>query len=229
MELHQNVIREIVIAKSLNLPSLIVADPRIRLDRTSLLAADQDINHALPSSIKADPDLHLLEDLTKSAILLEYTTSEDQIARRLEDNIEDLGYDLKTFVHSPSIFLGTEISETKNQIMKEHIERIGGMPCIIGDRLGGEHVQELIAKKIGEASVVIADLSENNLNTHIEAGIAIGAMRRLYLIARGERRSPAFMFRDREVEPYSDDTELLGILHRIVYTHRRRIMNYELS
>jgi hypothetical protein len=102
------------------------------------------------------------------------------------------------------------------------------MPCIIGDRLREGQVQQLITKKISDAFVMIADISEDNINTLVEAGIARGTGKRLHLMARGPRRKPPFMFRDQQVEYYSDDVELLGTLHRIIYPYRRRILNYEI-
>lgn len=74
---------------------------------------------------------------------------------------------------------------------------------------------------------MIADISEDNLNTIVEAGIALGACTKLHLVARGPRHTPTFMFRDQQVEYYSDDAELLGKVHRIVYPYRRRVLNYE--
>ena len=76
---------------------------------------------------------------------------------------------------------------------------------------------------------MLVDISEDNLNTCIEGGIAKGADIPLYLLSRGPRRRPPFMFRDQQVWYFSDDIELLGIIHRIVYPYRRRVLNYELS
>jgi hypothetical protein len=76
--------------------------------------------------------------------------------------------------------------------------------------------------------MMIADISDQNLNTCIEAGIARGAGTRLHLVAREPRRSPPFMFRDQQVWHYSDDVALLGIVFRLVYPYRRRVLSTEL-
>jgi hypothetical protein len=72
-------------------------------------------------------------------------------------------------------------------------------------------------------------ISEDNLNTCIEAGIARGAGTRFHLAARTPRRRPPFMFRDQQVWHYANDIELLGRIHRIAYPYRRRVLNWELS
>ncbi len=79
---------------------------------------------------------------------------------------------------------------------------------------------------------MIADISDNNLNTLIEAGIALGAGTNVRLVARrstdGEK-NPPFMLNDIQIEDYADDKELLQKVHRISYEYRRRILNYELD
>ncbi len=75
--------------------------------------------------------------------------------------------------------------------------------------------------------MMIADISEHNANTLIEAGIARGAGTDFHLISSGAHKSPPFMFRDQQVGFYSDDAELLGMIHRISYPYRRRVLNFE--
>jgi len=36
------------------------------------------------------------------------------------------------------------------------------------------------------------------------------------------------MFRDQQVWFYGDETELLGVAHRIIYSYRRRVLNQDL-
>ncbi|HEY3473810.1 MAG TPA: hypothetical protein VGK56_04320, partial [Anaerolineales bacterium] len=83
--------------------------------------------------------------------------------------------------------------------------------------------------RIRGAFMMVADITQENLNTCIEAGIAMGARRRLHLVARGPRQKPPFMFRDQQVWYYNNDVELLGIIHNLVRPYRRRIINYELQ
>jgi hypothetical protein len=73
------------------------------------------------------------------------------------------------------------------------------------------------------------NVSPINLNTCIEAGISMGANIPLHLVSRGPRRKPPFMFLDQQVWYYSDDVDLLGVIHKIAYPYRRRVLNYELQ
>ena len=43
-----------------------------------------------------------------------------------------------------------------------------------------------------------------------------------------ERRAP-FMFRDSQLFRYQDESELIGLIHSLVYPYRRRILNYEIE
>jgi hypothetical protein len=102
------------------------------------------------------------------------------------------------------------------------------MPCIMGEDIRGDHLQSQIQDRIAGSLVMIADISEDNLNTCIEAGIARGVRAHLYLVAQEPRRRPPFMFRDLQVFYYADEMELLGVVHRILRPYRRRVINYEL-
>jgi hypothetical protein len=90
-------------------------------------------------------------------------------------------------------------------------------------------MQKQIRDRIAGSFVMLADISEDNLNTCVEAGIAKGTGTRLHLVAREPRRRPPFMFRDLQVFYYNDDAELLAVAHRILHPYRRRIINYELD
>jgi len=130
------------------------------------------------------------------------------------------------------VFFGTSIAEQhkyRNQIIKRLIERVVAMPCVMGEEIREGKIQETIREMIISSFLVIADISDENLNTCIEAGIACGAKRPLHLISSGPRRSPAFLFRDQQIWYYSSDIEILGKIHAIVFPYRRRIINYELS
>ncbi len=112
--------------------------------------------------------------------------------------------------------------------IKQVIQHITAMPCIIGDKLPESHIRELIARQISKASLVIADISDNNINSCIEAGIAIGAEIPLRLIARAPRGNIPFMLSNHEVFTYNDDTEMLAAIHQIAFPRRRRVINSEL-
>ena len=132
------------------------------------------------------------------------------------------------------IFLATSFEDENQQrvqTVQQVIRQVTAMPCMIGDgiRENNNALPQIISKQISQALMVIADISENNLNTCIEAGIARGANRRLHLIAQGKRDAPKpFMLRDQQIEYFTDDLELLGKIHQIAYPYRRRVLNSEL-
>jgi len=76
--------------------------------------------------------------------------------------------------------------------------------------------------------MVIDDISENNINSCIEAGIAIGAKRPLNLIARVPRGKVPFMLSNYQVNTYTSDIDILCTVHRITFPFRRRVLNSEL-
>jgi hypothetical protein len=112
------------------------------------------------------------------------------------------------------------------------LEQVTSMPCLVGRRVQGQHVQEEIVRLIREAEFVLADVSPDNLNTLIEAGVARGAGARLHLISRpaqtGELRT-RFMLRDLEVNWYRDPLELVGVVYRLARRYRRQVIQPGLS
>ena len=112
---------------------------------------------------------------------------------------------------------------------RQLIEQITGIECMLGTDLGGKGAQLKIVEMIRGALFVVADVSDGNLNTLIEAGIALGSGTPLYLLAQGEPRPTRFMFRDFEVNFYNNGLELFGALHREARKYRRRILNREMS
>jgi hypothetical protein len=108
------------------------------------------------------------------------------------------------------------------------VEQVTSMQCLLGQRLQGQHAQQEIVERIRYAQFVLADITANHLNSLIEAGIARGAGTRLHLICRipesGDLRT-RFMFRDLEVNWYSNPVERIGAAHRIARMYRRRVFS----
>ena len=115
----------------------------------------------------------------------------------------------------------------KGNYPKELIELITGVSCVYGDQIYTGEIQGVITTQIQKSLVVLADISNENLNTCIEVGIARGAGCNYHLMAKTPRKRPPFMFRDQQVWFYEDKIELLGVIHKILFAYRRRIMNYE--
>jgi hypothetical protein len=92
--------------------------------------------------------------------------------------------------------------------------------------MSGTHVQEAIIERIRNAAFVIADVSEDNKNSMIEAGVALGAGTPLHLICQRPANGSLkrrFMFEDREMNWYDSPHERLGLAYRIARMHRRRV------
>src|SRR5262249_21874448 len=108
------------------------------------------------------------------------------------------------------------------------IERITGMATIVGSEIHEDNLQSAVMKKVCEAFVVLADITDDNLNTCIEAGMGLAVGTNVELVARGKPRRPPFMLRALQMPTYEDDVERLAVLHRILRPYRRRVINPEL-
>jgi hypothetical protein len=107
------------------------------------------------------------------------------------------------------------------------IERFSNMRCVRGEKLPGDNVQRTIIDHIRRAAVVVADVSDDNRNTLIEAGIAMGAGTRLKLICRtpdsGQPMKKRFMFEGQELFWYRTAEERLALCCYFARQFRRRV------
>jgi len=199
-------LKEIAFGLELGLPCLVVAEPEVRV----------------PADLDAIAICLLPQDAEQSdALELELIRGVDRIDEEWEKP------DQTHFTFLATTF-GNERSE-RNRVLRQVIERVTAMPCIMGDDIREGQIQQVIIDAVRRAFFVIADISEENLNTCVEAGVALGAGRRLHLVAEAPRRRPPFMFRDQQVWHYSNDAELVGKVHRIAFPYRRRVLNAELG
>lgn len=200
------IVRETEIARTQNMPNMVVAEPQVEL----------------PQSISASAIRIAAKDIGINASA--HSALKNAIATFEEEWRE------ATYPHF--VFFGTEIAEQyeeRNARIRQILQFTVGTPCIMGTDIREGQIQQEIAKRISRAAFLIIDISEDNLNTCIEAGMAVGAGTRFHLVARKPRRRPPFMFRDQQVWYYGDDVELLGIVHRIAHPYRRRVLNWELQ
>ena len=197
------ILKEIELARSQGLPGVVIADPDVCLPDTSELA------------------------------LVRMTAQGDSLqGLGLEDAMEELAEQWHKPASLHYAFFATDLDRSnlmRNQAVQQLVQCVTGMPCVMGEDIRGEHLQQQIRDRIAGAFIMVADISQDNLNTCIEAGIAKGAGTRLHLVAREPRHRPPFMFRDLQVFHYADDTELLAVIHRVLHPYRRRILNYELT
>jgi hypothetical protein len=128
---------------------------------------------------------------------------------------------------SPYIFYGTDLKEdhkNRNRLMRQVIQQIVSLPCVMGEDIQQGQVQQEIINRIVNAQMMVADISKENLNTCIEAGIALGANVPVFLVSGDERHKPPFMFRDRQIWHYQNELDLLGIVHKLALPYRRLII-----
>jgi hypothetical protein len=123
------------------------------------------------------------------------------------------------------------------------------MKCLLGTDIIAAPVSQGIVEAIQRANLVLADLASSpqedrkgvhvNINTCIEAGIAKGAGRPVFVtsldptsfspgVTEKTRQLP-FMFRDSQINWYSGPTDYLAKCHKLAMNLRRRIINDELS
>lgn len=199
------ILAEIEIARSKGMPGVVIADPAVCVPDVSPFTL---VRMSPNSSPDDSPELSLA--------------------------IEELAETWDEPEHPHNVFFATDLDRSnlvRNEAVRQLVQCVTGMPCIMGEDIRDitrGHLQKQIRDRIASAFIMVADISEDNLNTCIEAGIAIGARTGLYLVARGPRRSPPFMFRDLQVFYYANESELLAVVHRVLYPYRRRVINHEL-
>jgi TIR domain len=144
------------------------------------------------------------------------------------NTIEDQVYDFIGRARAPlrgaHCFLGHALDQEQSELWsmaRRVAEAVSGLPCYSGDELTGDGAQREIVEKIRTSAVSIFDISNDRLNTCIEAGIARGAGARYELVCHAPRRHPPFIFRDKQVRFYETPAELLGLVRKLVFDFRR--------
>jgi hypothetical protein len=188
----------------------------------------------LPYAIIAEPTIDLPDDMVASAESILRMTAQDM--HEHQDDLREMAIRVDDRWKKPTqphyIFLATDFDpqyRQRNRAVRSVIQLVTGMACVTGDDIRTGNIRQEIARSIRGAFCVVADISEENINTCIEAGIAWGARRKYHLLAREPRRDPPFMLGDEQVWYYADEVELLGLVHRIMHPYRRRVLNYELA
>jgi hypothetical protein len=201
-------ISEIDIASSEGLPALVIADPRIR---------------------RSDGD-------DESWLRMDTNASEcsSEISRKINDLWDAWGRPSQPHEIFFATELGTKSSEA-NSAARILMERVTGMPTIVGSEIHEPDLQLAITERIKKAFLVVADITGSqetdfNLDVCIEAGMAIATETNFALITKGHSRRPPFMLRRAgQLMAYSDEAEFFGVLHKLVRDYRRRVINSELA
>jgi hypothetical protein len=212
----------------------------------------------IPALVLAETDTPLPSSLANSAVRL--VRGEDYYETWLNEPPEWFEIFMKELKNPPTeqhVFLSAEYKSNVETVarLREFVEAVTGMPCQIGRDYESKGLRDQIETGIASAMVVIANLGSIektetkpailNLNTCVEAGIAIGAnkIRILYgkkpltlfmtcqstTDEKDKTSSLPFMFRDDQVTWYFYEVELLGHCRRLLLPYRKRIMNYEFA
>jgi hypothetical protein len=194
-------LKEIQYATKLEIPTIIISDPKI----TTINGKK---NHWLPLD-----------------------TNANQLSNEICTEIENLIDEWRNPPNPQYVFCALDLDSEAKYVthhFRHLIERISGMETIIGTDIIKGPIQLSIIKSIQNSFLTIADISDDNLNTCIEAGIAISSNTNVVLISRGIDRRPPFMLRSLQLNSFEDEVEKIGRIHKIVFPYRRRIINAEL-
>jgi hypothetical protein len=125
----------------------------------------------------------------------------------------------------------------KRSPVRKLLERVTGMPTVIGTDITEPPLQDSIIRTISGAQLVVADITDLrdgehdpkrfNLDVCMEAAISYQAGTNLQLVAKGDQLSPPFMLRLNQMPTYSGGVELLALMTGTALRHRRRVINAE--
>ncbi len=186
----------------------------------------------LPCFVVAEESVEIPESVNKNVLeILRVKTANLRHEEKSDGQIHSFLLKLQEeWVNPPKpqyIFYGTDLKDEhkhRNRIIRRAIQQVSSMPCLVGEEIHQGHVQQEITNMVVNSCLMVADVSKENLNTCIEAGIAIGANVPVHLLSEGERRKPPFMFRDRQIWHYENDVDLIGLVHKLVLPYRRHMI-----
>lgn len=192
---------EIEFAQTLGLPIVIIADPKAK------------------ESIGDQNECYILE--TKA------TKCTDDIDSALERLWDDWQRPNRPHYIFCALDLTSDMAR-RDSALRHLVERVTGMRTIVGTEISGGNLNKEIMKSVCGSFLVLADITDDNLNTCIEAGMALAAGTNLHLISRGKSRSIPFMIRHGQMLFYESEVQLVSVIHSIVRRYRRKIINAEL-
>jgi hypothetical protein len=180
----------------------------------------------LPSLIVIDERVELPEE-AESWPGVKFSSAQRAAADDLSDLAAGLSEDWRPPAHSPYVFYSSGFDDdtrTSRTAVKQLVEAVAGIPCVLGEYVQGELVQRDILRSIAAATLFLADISAESPNVYIEIGAARVSDVPVSILRHGPPGRPPFMLRDQQVHHYINDAELLGRVVRIAYSHRRSII-----
>jgi hypothetical protein len=205
---YKNLLAEVDVAAKAGLPSIVIADPRVR---------------------RTDGD-----DTT----WIRMDTHASECPQEVANALQDLWDMWTVPPHPHEVFYAVDLdvpSARQGSHVRALLERVIGMSTLVGNEIREADLQLAILQKIKSAFLVIADLTGTaddnfNLDVSIEAGMAIASGANLAIMAKGKTRRPPFMLRRAgQLMTYADEVEQLAVIHSIARDYRRRVINAELS
>ena len=115
--------------------------------------------------------------------------------------------------------------------VRQLIQLVTQLPTVVGNEVhegNVENANAAVRKAVCDAFLVIADLTDDNVNTCIEAGMALAVGTNIEIMAFGKQRRPVFMLRERNMPTYEDELAQIGLIHKVTRPYRRRVINAEL-
>lgn len=205
---YKHFLTEIKLAEDAGLPTVVIADPRVR---------------------RADgPD----------DAWIRMDTQAQECPPEVEAAVSDLWDRWMTPPHPHHVFLAVDLPSPgalRDSDLRRLIERVTGMPTIVGNEIQAPDIPLAIMQTIREAFLVIADLSGTgddgfSLNASVEAGMALASGVNLIMTVKGRSRNPPFMLRrGGQLPGFRDEVEQLGVVHKHIREYRRRVLNAEIN
>jgi len=190
---------------------------------------DQAHTFGLPSVVVADPRVSRVDGDDTAWLRLE--TEADVVLEPLASTLEVLWDEWRDPPSPQYIFFAVDLeadSALHSGPIRHMVERVTGMPTVTGNEIHEEPIHSAIVEKIRRAFLVLADITDDNVNVCIEAGMGLAAGRNVAILTGGRARRPPFMLRSLQLSHYADELAQVAVVHKIVRPYRRRIINAEI-
>ena len=181
----------------------------------------------LPCLVVADPRVELAPEVRRRGGLVTLPGPEAADSGTLTGLAETLREDWRVPARSPYVFYATAFdpgSMRLRRTVRELVEAVTVLPCVLGELVKGDVVQREILRAVCGAALVLADLSGDDPNVHIQLGAALSGDVRIALFRQGAPGAQPFLLDDQQVWDYATPADLLGRVTRIAYPYRRTLL-----
>jgi hypothetical protein len=189
--------------------------------------------HGLASIVVADPRVRRSDG--KDQDWLRMDTNANTVPHGVQSAVDSLWDEWRPPRRPHYVFCAMDLHSEDTRLtgpIRQLIELITSMPTKVGDEVhegNPDNVNAAVRDAVCDALLVVADLTDDNVNACIEAGMALAVGCNVELLAAGPQRRPPFMLRERNMPTYKDKVAQIGLIHRIARQYRRRIINAELG